>query len=194
MIPHFVPGQPLGLWVYVVIYFMAILEGPIVTLLSAVAASAGYLKPQFVFLAAASGNLSADCLWYLLGYLGKIEWIIKIGRFVGIRPEQVLDLQTEIKQNVLKILFIAKLTLGFVIPTLIAIGLSHVPIRRWIGVLASAECIWSGSLVVLGYFFGRYLNTLERGIQWFALGGVLLFVVLILNYGSKRRAQVEERY
>jgi membrane protein DedA with SNARE-associated domain len=192
MIPNLTAGHALGIWAYFTISFLTLVEGPIATLISAVAASGGYLKPGFVFLAAASGNLTADCLWYLLGYFGNIEWIVRFGRFAGIRREQVLDLQAEIRQNVRKILFIAKLTLGFVIPALIATGLSRVPIRRWIWVLAGAECIWTGSLVLLGYYFGRYLGSLERGLQWFALGGGLLAFVFILNYVSKRRTQAAE--
>ncbi len=164
-------------------------EGPIATLVGAVAASAGYLKPGWVFVSAAAGNLTSDTLWYLLGYLGNIEWLTHYGKYVGLRPSMVTRLQEEIDKRVLQILFIAKLTLGFVIPVLIATGLSKIPIRRWFWVLFLAECIWTGSLVAVGYNFGRYIRTLERGLQFFALGSALLFVVLIIQYVSRHRSR-----
>ena len=183
--------HPLGLWAYLVISALVMVEGPIATLVGAVAASAGYLQPGWVFVSAAAGNLTSDTLWYLLGYLGNIEWITHYGKYVGLRPELVERVQEEIEKRVLQILFVAKLTLGFVIPVLIATGLARIPIRRWFGVLFAAECIWTGSLVALGYNFGRYIRTLERGLQFFALGGAFLFVIVTIRYVSKARARAD---
>ncbi|HEY3344197.1 MAG TPA: VTT domain-containing protein [Anaerolineaceae bacterium] len=182
----------LGAWAYLVIAVLVIVEGPIATLVGAVAASAGYLKPGLVFISAACGNLASDTLWYLLGYLGNIEWISQYGRYVGLQREQVERMQQMIEKRVLQILFIAKLTLGFVIPVLIATGLSRIPIRRWFAALFTAECIWTGTLVIVGYNFGRYIRTMERGLQFFALGSALIFVIVILRYVSTHRARAEK--
>jgi membrane protein DedA with SNARE-associated domain len=184
--------QPLGIWAYLAISVLVIIEGPIATLVGAVAASAGYLKPGWVFVSAAVGNLTSDTLWYLLGYLGNIEWVVKYGRYVGLKREQVTNLQNEIQQHALSILFVAKLTLGFVIPVLIATGLARIPLRRWFGVLVSAEFIWTGGLVYFGYRFGHYVRTLERGIQIFTLGAGLVFAILTIRLITKRRARAAE--
>jgi membrane protein DedA with SNARE-associated domain len=183
--------HPLGLWAYLAIAVLVIVEGPIATLVGAVAASAGYLKPSLVFISAAAGNLTSDTLWYLLGYLGSIEWISQYGRYVGLQREQVQRVQVEIEKHVLQILFIAKLTLGFVIPVLIATGLARIPIRRWFGALFAAECIWTGTLILVGYNFGRYIRTMERGLQFFALGSALIFVVVVLRYVATHRSRAE---
>jgi membrane protein DedA with SNARE-associated domain len=184
--------QPLGIWAYLAISVLVIIEGPIATLVGAVAASAGYLKPGWVFVSAAVGNLTSDTLWYLLGYLGNIEWVVKYGRYVGLKREQVTNLQNEIQQHALSILFVAKLTLGFVIPVLVATGLARIPLRRWFGVLVSAEFIWTGGLVYFGYRFGHYVRTLERGIQIFTLGAGLVFAILTIRLITKRRARAAE--
>jgi membrane protein DedA with SNARE-associated domain len=182
----------LGAWAYLVIAVLVIVEGPIATLVGAVAASAGYLKPGLVFISAASGNLISDTLWYLLGYLGNIEWVSQYGRYVGLQRQQVERMQQIIEKRVLQILFVAKLTLGFVIPVLIATGLSRIPIRRWFGALFTAECIWTGTLVIVGYNFGRYIRTMERGLQFFALGSALIFVIVLLRYVSTHRSRAEK--
>jgi membrane protein DedA with SNARE-associated domain len=184
--------HPLGIWAYLAISMLVIIEGPVATLVGAVAASAGYLKPGWVFFSAAAGNLTSDTLWYLLGYLGNVEWVVKYGRYVGLKREQITNLQTEIQQHVLQILFVAKLTLGFVIPVLIATGLARIPLRRWFGVLVSAEVIWTGGLVYIGYHFGHYVRTLERGIQFFTLGAGLVFAILTIRFITKRRARAAE--
>ena len=51
-----------------------------------------------------------------------------------------------------KILFIAKLTVSFMIPSLIAAGLIKVPWKRWFPALFAGEMIWTGSLMLVGYF------------------------------------------
>ncbi len=184
--------HPLGLWAYFFLAVFVMVEGPLATLAGAVAASAGLMKPFWVFASAALGNLTADSLWYGLGYLGKTGWLVRYGRWFGLKPEQVSRLEKDIHLHAPKILFIAKLTLGFSIPTLIATGMARVPLRRWLGFLVLAETLWTGTLVVLGYHFGRYLQTLEKGVQIAALVGSLIFVGLLIAYLSRFRRHLEQ--
>ena len=62
---------------------LVVVEGPFATLLGAAAASAGWMRPGLVLIAAAVGNLTADSLWYTLGYAGKLEWVLRFGRRLG---------------------------------------------------------------------------------------------------------------
>ena len=106
-------------------------EGPIATLLGAAAASAGFMRPIPVFLAASAGNLTADSLWYLMGYMGRIEWLFRFGRRLGIRRDMLERLEVGMLEHTTKFLFLAKLTVSFVIPSLVAAGLVKAPWRRW---------------------------------------------------------------
>jgi membrane protein DedA with SNARE-associated domain len=189
-------AQDLGIWAYVLLALLVIVEGPIATLAGAVAASAGFMKPLPVFFSAAAANLLSDCLWYTLGYLGKMEWVHRYGGYVGVRASVVNRLQSDIQRHAPRLLFLAKMTLGFTIPALVATGLARVPMRRWLGVLMVSETVWTGTLVVLGFYFGKYAQTLERGIEFMALGGGLLFVTLALVYFShlrKRSAKQDDQ-
>ncbi len=179
--------HPLSDWTYFALAAVVMIEGPIATLLAAVGASAGYFNPYLVFLAAGLGNLTADILWYTLGYLGKLEWLTRYGRWVGVRREQVLALEHNIQKHNLKILFIAKLTLGFIIPVLVATGLARVPWRRWFGVLFLGECIWTGTLVLVGYHLGGYIKDLEAGLQIVALVGTVVFMLLMIRIVTHRQ-------
>ena len=178
-------------WAYVVLAVVVALEGPVTTLAGAVAASAGLLNPVLVFVAASIGNLIADTLWYSLGYLGKTEWAVRYGGWLGIKEQSIARMQKDIQDHIHKILFIAKLTLGFVIPTLIAAGLARVPFKRWFGVLFAAECLWTGSLVLVGYYFGYLIQRIETNLRWLSLGGGLLFVIIVGLYLSHRRVDSE---
>jgi membrane protein DedA with SNARE-associated domain len=184
--------QPLGSLAYILFALLVAIEGPITTLAGAVAASAGYLNPIFVFVSASLGNLSADILWYSLGYMGKTEWLVKYGGRLGIKESFITRLQKDIHAHIHKILFIAKLTLGLVIPTLIAAGLARVPFKRWFGVLFTAECIWTGSLVLAGYYFGYMIQRIETNLRWVSLAGAVITIVLVVIYLSRHRPDLEK--
>jgi membrane protein DedA with SNARE-associated domain len=190
---HLELTQGLGFWAYLLLALLVMVEGPVATLAGAVAASAGYMKPVWVFLSAATGNTMADILWYTLGYVGKMEWLQRYGRWFGLREKMILRLTGDIQKHAPKLLFVAKLTLGFTIPTLVATGLARVPIRRWLAVLLVSETLWTGTLVFLGFHFGQYVQRLERGVEIITLGGTFLFVVALLIYISYlRKRSIDE--
>ena len=183
--------EQLGNWNYVLLAVMTLIEGPIATLLGAMAASTGLLRPQWVFVAAATGNLTADALWYSVGYLGKTEWLLQHGRRLGLREEHILRLEEAMQKHARKILLIAKLTLSFSIPALVAAGLARVPLRRWLTTIIGAEIVWTGMLVLIGYHLTMSLRRMEVGLQIVALAGIIICLVLVVryltNYGSNFR-------
>lgn len=179
-------------WVYILLAILVAVEGPFATLAGAVAASTGYLNPILVFASASIGNLAADLIWYSLGYFGKREWLSHhLGR-LGIKESSLARLQRDIHAHIHKVLFVAKLTFGFVVPTLVAAGLARVPVKRWLGVLAAAECLWTGSLVLMGYYFGYLVQRIETDLRWLSLGGIFLVVGLIIYYFARHRPKLEQ--
>lgn len=172
---------------YLLIAFLVALEGPLATLTAAVVSSTGYLDPLLVFVSASCGNLSADFLWYALGYMGKTEWLARYGGWAGVKQDVILRLQQGINEHVVKLLFFAKLGTGLMIPTLIASGLAHVPWRRWLGVLLIAECIHTGSLVLAGYYYGQNILRLENDLKWISIGVSALIVIAMGIYVKRQR-------
>lgn len=194
-LPHFAlfldQAQPLGWWMYVFLAILVAVEGPLTTLAGAIASSAGYLNPVFVFISACFGNLTADILWYSLGYMGKKEWLLRYGSWFGIKESFFDQLHTDIQTHIRKILFAAKLTLGLVIPTLVAAGLARIPMRRWLGTLTLAESIWTGALVLAGYYFGHYMQNFARDLRWVSIGGSAILLIILGIYLSRRRLNHE---
>jgi membrane protein DedA with SNARE-associated domain len=175
----------LGYWTYIILALLVAVEGPIATLLGAAAASAGLMRPMPVFIAAATGNLTADSLWYSLGYLGKTEWILKFGRRLGLRESLINHLKQNLLTHATKVLFLAKLTVSFVIPSLIAAGLLRIPWRRWFPALLLAETIWTGSLLLIGYYTTEALKRVERGVEYAVLGASIAFVIFAILAGRR---------
>ena len=171
-----------GNWSYVALGMIVLVEGPIATLLGAAAASAGFMNPYFVFVTASLANLTADMLWYGLGYLGKTEWIVRYGGLLRIRRGHVVRLTKDMHKHARKLLLMAKLTISVAVPVLITTGLAKVPWRRWFGVVFLGEMIWTGSLVFLGFHFARSIAKLEIGVQMVAIGTLMVFFFFFGRY------------
>ncbi len=172
----------IGSWNYLIIAVLVAIEGPIVTLLGAAASASGVLKTGLVLAAAACGNLTADMVWYRLGYAGKIEWLLPYQRWLGIKPRQMSHLQDEMHRHAPKILFFAKLSSGFMIPSLLAAGMARVPLKKWLPTLLVGETIWTGALVLIGYHGTKMLSSLSRGIEYVLLGASIIFLCVMVYY------------
>ncbi len=168
-----------GFWTYLVLALLVAIEGPIATLLGAAAASVGAMRPVLVFLAAAAGNLTADTLWYSLGYAGKAQWLAWIGSKFNISPARFEQLEQGMRTHAAKILFMAKLSVSLVIPALIAAGLVKAPIRKWFPAVFGAEMIWTGLLVLIGFYTTEAIKRVEQGLEYAILLASIVFVLFL---------------
>lgn len=170
-------------WQYILIFLLVAIEGAGVTLTAAALAGTGILTPAWVFLAAGTGNLTGDLCWYLLGYFGQFEKLLRwFPRFAKFQP-QINQFRQQVNQHAPKMLLIAKLSLGVVsIPTLVAAGMARVPLWRIAPVQILGEVIWTGSLLLIGVYLGQYIKQFERGLQIASIvgGAVVLLIVLWL--------------
>lgn len=183
-----------GYWSYLILAILVAVEGPIATLLGAAAASAGVMRPVLVFVAASTGNLLADTLWYLVGYMGKIEWFFKFGQRMGVGRTRMEILQKNMRKHAVKVLFFAKLSMSLMIPSLVAAGLVKAPWRRWFPAVFGGEMIWTGTLVLIGYYATMAIKRIEQGLEYVILGGTILFVVFLVLMSRRilKASQVDE--
>jgi membrane protein DedA with SNARE-associated domain len=166
----------LGIWSYVLLGVLAATEGPLSVLLGAAAAAGGYLRPDWVYFTAVIGNLVGDCAWYLVGWAGKPQWIMRLGRFLGMHPEHIDKLEHAIRVHAIKLILLAKLSISLMVPTLIAAGLARVPWRRWFPAVFVIEVVWTALLVWVGYHATGLIARIELGLQ---VAGVVVILALV---------------
>jgi membrane protein DedA with SNARE-associated domain len=180
-----------GYWSYFILAVLVLIEGPVATLLAAAAASAGLMRPMLVFVSAAVGNLTADTLWWLLGYAGKTEWIHSFGRRLRIRESLIEHLKHNMIKHATRVLFLAKVTVSFSIPALIAAGLLRIRWRRWFPALVGAEVLWTGSLVLIGYYATEAMKRVERNLEYAVLAVSIGFVIFLILEGRRLVRQLD---
>jgi len=175
----------LGFWSYVLLAVLVATEGPISTLVGAAAAATGILDIRFVFLSAFIGNVVGDALWYTVGYINNLDRIHRFGRWLGIHQRHIDRLEAEMHLHATKLIVLAKLAVGLIIPTLVAAGLARIPIRRWLPLVLLVETAWTIFMVNLGYHSAGLLTQFERGIQLFGTIALVLIGGFIVWYGRR---------
>ena len=177
--------QEWGVWSYPLLTVLVILEGRIVTLLAAVAASLGYMRLPPVMISAIVGGIVADGLWYLLGYKYGKEPVLRYGRWLGLRRHHLEQVQSEMREHGPRLLFVAKAFSVLVIPVLVAAGVARVPFRRWFPIVLLGELVWVPALAVIGFQTAEVVRRVELGLHYLPLAGGAALLVLVL-VGARR--------
>ncbi len=183
----------LGVWSYVLLILLAATEGPFSVLLGAAAAAGGYLRLDWVYLAALIGNVIGDIGWYLVGYSGRLERIVRIGRYVGLRPAHITKLEGAVLAHATKLILLAKLSISLMIPTLVAAGLARVPWRRWFPVVFVVEMVWVGLLMWVGYHLTGLLAEVEHGLHVVGIVVIVAGLVGVAWFGRRRFLHEEQQ-
>jgi membrane protein DedA with SNARE-associated domain len=74
---------------YLILLPIAIIEGPMITIIAGFLASLGILDFFIVYAIAVFGNLIGDNIYYWIGRLGEQEFISRYGRYVGVTKEKI---------------------------------------------------------------------------------------------------------
>lgn len=167
----------LGAWNYLLLSLLMIWQGPIASLFGGAAASAGLLKPGLVFLVGVIGNLTADIVWYSLGRRGNVERFFEDDGRLGMHRGRFYKLRRGMQAHATKILLMAKLSFGLAVPTLVAAGLSRLSWKKWFPVVFIGETIFTGTLVIIGYYATEAIKKVEQGLHLFLLLMTGLFIV-----------------
>jgi membrane-associated protein len=140
---------------------LAVIEGPIVTIVTGFLAAQGFFTWYWVLPLLMCGDLLGDVVYYAIGRAG-ITPLGCIGRFVGVRGALTPAFQRDLARNATKMLLIGKWThtIGGVV--LVGSGMLRLPLARFIVVNLLATVPKSAVLFGCGYFAGDHYPFLER--------------------------------
>jgi len=138
---------------YVFLFIIAVIEGPIVTIIGAFLAGLGYFNIFAVYVVVSVGDLSGDVLYYAVGRLGRIGAFAGLRRALGMTGERFARMEQYIERHGGKILLFAKYTqTGFM--ALPAYGAARMPMGKFLWYNTLGTIPKSLVLVIVGFFFG----------------------------------------
>lgn len=167
---------------YFALFPLAVLEGPIVTVIAGFLTSLGVFNLIIVYLVIVAGDLAGDVIHYYAGRWGGIRFIERWGKYIGIGKDRVLSLQEQFARRGDKLLFIGKMSHGIGGAFLIAAGLIKMPLDKFLMSNFLATLIKSLLLLMLGYYFGWAIAAINVYFQKIAVASIAIAVFLFLIY------------
>ena len=146
---------------YIALFIGTLLEGETWLILAGFAAHQGYLQLQWVMLIALVGGFTGDQIYF---WLGKRHgaWVLR--RFPRVIP--VVARTNELMERYHEILIVGiRFLYGLRTVGPIAMGMSAVPVSRFVLFNALGAVIWAVSFGGAGYLFGQALELLMQDFK-----------------------------
>jgi len=181
----------LGDWGYVIILPLMIIEGPVVTILSAMLASFGILNVWVVLIFSMLGDIIGDVALYWLGKKWGMDFVDKVGKYMGITRKLVLKMEKYFQSHGGKTIFAVKSTTGLCWATFVAAGIVRMDFRKFLKYSIMGGVVWSGFLVIMGYFYGYMWKQIGQYIEWagWLILGLALVSFLIITFYKKYKSR-----
>jgi membrane-associated protein len=173
---------------YLILIPLMILEGPLVTFVAGFLASAHVFEAEDIIIVSVVSNLIGDLLHYAIGRWGRISFIKRWGRYIGMSPERVISIENHFNKHGGKSLLLAKAAPAFGSITLVAAGLARYSLWRFIILNLLAEIPKSALFFGLGFYFGSAYGGVKHylALSSLVLAGIVLFI--LVRYGISRQA------
>ncbi len=177
---------------YFILFPLAAIEGPIVSLVVGFLIYLGYLKFLPAYAILLLGDLIPDTVYYYIGRFGNRR---KIMEKYGPRLNLIEKLWREHGK---KTMFFSKLAYGLSGLFLISAGLVKMPFRKFISYAFPVTLFQYGVIMMIGYSLGHSYQIAERYIQYayvIVAAILILFIIsyiLITKYARKRIKEMEQ--
>ena len=173
-----------GLWL---VGPMAIIEGPIVTVIAAYLAKLGYMTLLGVYLVCMLGDLVGDAMYYWIGRAGPAvlpeRWLARL----GVTAARQMALKGHFAKNGGRTLLLGKLTHSAGLPIMLASGAARMnfSLYMWYNVLGTIPK--TALFVAVGWYLGSAYTAIDHWI-WRASAGLILVVAvgLLIQWQRKR--------
>lgn len=162
-----------GLWVFVP---LAVIEGPIVTVIAGYFSRIGLLDPVAVLVAAVAADLGGDAIYYALGRWGKDRISPRWRHRLRLDDARLDWLRDQFVQRGGRILVTGKLTHSAGMFVLLAAGLARMPFGAFLGWNLLATLPKSGGFFALGYVMGQAYTSIDH---YLARGAAILLGLML---------------
>ncbi len=170
---------------YFLIFLIMIVEGPIMTVAAAFAASLGYFNIWVIFILSDVADLVCDSLFYFIGHVTRKKFLDKYTKLFE-EKSYLHKIEEKYREHPGKTIFLLKMS-PFVTPGLMAAGATKVPLKKYIYWNLVNNIPRTIFFVGAGYYFGIFAKSIlhyYNNISYYAFA--LIIFILIVYFGWKK--------
>lgn len=165
---------------YLVLFPLAIVEGPILAVIAGFLCSNGFLNPFYVFPVIVFGDLIGDSICYSLGRWGMPKFIRKIAWWLGLNPVRVERARIYFDSNPVRTVFLSKITLGIGVAGIYLAGNAKILYGKFIRICLITSLIQYVFYLGAGLLFGNAYIQINHYIDKIASIFIISFFGIIL--------------
>lgn len=175
---------------YILLFPIAVMEGPIVSVIAGFLVSLGIFNLVIVYAIIVVGDILGDAFWYLLGrYGGHWKYTQPIKNFFKLTPERIEQTRERFHTHRYKMMMASKLIHGVGSAGLFTAGLVRVPYMTFASTCLVVTLAQAAFFVGLGYFFGEAYEVIGQYLDYFAAAGLIVGCVgIVAGIWYARRA------
>jgi len=178
--------QTEGLWL---LFPLAMVEGPIVTVLAAYLARLGDMNIVAVYVVVVAADLVGDTIFYILGRSG-LSWLPERWRSrLGFDEKRKAEMEEHFRQSGRNTLLIGKLTHSMGMLVLLAAGASRMPFGPFLLYNLMATLPKSLFFLLIGYTLGYAYSAIDSYLFRASVVVVVLSVLVGLFWFLHRRRE-----
>lgn len=179
-VPHII-GLLSTPYAYFALFVFGFIEGPIVTIVAGFLVALGFMDFVPTYLVLIAANLFGDILFYSVGRFWFDAAYKTFFSFFRIKMDTIEKIKGSILRNRGKTIILGKIThIGSLV--LVASGLAKIPFSEFISTCFLVELPKALVLISIGYYFGHSVTSLNRAIDYTAIGFLVFTVVFIGIY------------
>ncbi|MDO8884470.1 MAG: VTT domain-containing protein [Pseudotabrizicola sp.] len=168
---------------------VAVLEGPVISVISGYLAKAGLVPLRLVFLVLLLADLAGDILLYVIGRKGRAGMALPwLSRF-GVTRRRLASVIRAFRKNDARILVLGKLTHSAGFAVLLAAGMARMPFLRFLALNTAATVPKVALCMAVGWWFGAIG---DRVGPWLLGATVLTSICIALfaahHFRSRKRS------
>lgn len=167
---------------YEILLPLAIVEGPIITIIAAFLASQGILNIYLVYVIAILGNVIGDSIYYTIGRVGRHTFIKKYGHYIGLTEERVKYTEEHYKNHLLKTIFISKMVNAGIEVFLVTAGISKVNFKKFLGAILLVEVPKNIVIVLIGFYFGKSYKLIGQYLDNYFYAAFIFVIIAAIAF------------
>jgi len=169
--------------VYLVILFIAFLEGPIIALVTGFLAFIGYLSIPLTLIILILGDIIPDIFLYYLGRFGYgNKYIDKYFLNYSFISNNIKFINIMWSKHPWKTIFFGKMSYGLSVPVLITLGLLKIPFKNFIYHSSFVSFVQVSTVFFIGYKVGYSYEIADLHIKYVGIAFSLLILLLVFGY------------
>lgn len=171
---------------YPILFPLAVIEGPILTVVGGFLSTTGVFNPLWVYLIMVAGDVVGDFIYYLLGRFGGGA-LPRIGRFFGITEERVEKAKNYFGIHHKKAIVLSKLVHGIGTAGLFVAGHIKVPYGRFFIICLLTSLVQSALFLAVGILFGHAYLQISRYLDIFGATTIVIGITIVTLIVLKNR-------